>query len=233
MVRTGHGSGNKKKSWPGPAGTGWSTRPRFRRAISHPFTRGRSKTRPLACFRGISSMNRCIAGFGATLILAAFSTAVNAMMPCIFCGDVREEICRNCHEDLEGLPMLRTTNPNRHHLLVGTPIPSLSRSKAPDAPGGTPGEPYHCLACHSLTRGATGNIDIQPFRDCLLCHPVWRVTGSPMRGTNVHHETETFRQHKCWTCHSRTGGLPPEDGATTGGGGGMGGGGMGGRGGRM
>ncbi len=164
--------------------------------------------------------------FSAILILAAFSSTVGAM-PCIFCGDVREEICRNCHEDLEALPMLKARNPDRHHLLIGTPIPSLSQSKAPDAPGGTPGEPYNCFSCHTLTWEGKG--DIQPFRDCLICHPVWRVTGSPMRGTNVHHETETFRQHDCWVCHSRTGGLAGESGGGMGGGGGGGGGGMGGR----
>ena len=169
-------------------------------------------------------MNRYVGIFSTALVLAAFSTAVYAMMmPCIFCGDVREEICRNCHEDLEGLPMLKTTNPNRHHLLNGTPIPSLNQSKAPDAPGGTPGEPYNCLSCHSLIWRGRG--EIQPFRDCLLCHPVWRVTGPPMHGNNVHHETETFQQRRCMVCHGRPGGIAG-DGDTTTGGGGMGGGGM-------
>ncbi len=170
-------------------------------------------------------MNKSIGIFSAILILTAFSTAVNAMMPCIFCGDVREEICRNCHEDLEALPMLKIRNPDKHHLLIKTPIPSLSQSKAPDAPGATnTGEPYNCLSCHTLIWEGKG--DIQPFRDCLICHPVWRVTGPPMRGNNVHHETETFRQRKCWTCHSRTGGLAAEGDTTTGGGGMGGGGGM-------
>ncbi len=160
------------------------------------------------------SMKKQTGIFITTLILAAFSTTVSAMMPCIFCGDVREEICRNCHEDLEALPMLKMRNPDRHHLLIKTPIPPLSRSKAPDAPGGTPGDPYVCFSCHTLNWGDNG-ADIQPFRDCLICHPIWRVTGPPMRGNNVHHETETFRQRKCWTCHSRTGGVAA-DSTTTG-----------------
>ncbi len=170
-------------------------------------------------------MKRRTGIFSAILILAAFSTSVSARMPCIFCGDVREEICRNCHEDLEALPMLKIWNRDKHHLLIGTPIPPLSQSKAPDAPGGTSGEPYNCFSCHTLTWSGRG--DIQPFRDCLICHPVWRVTGAPMRGANVHHETETFRQRQCWTCHSRTGGIAADGGTS---GGGMGGGGRGGMG---
>ncbi len=160
--------------------------------------------------------------FSALLILMAFSSSVSARMPCIFCGDVREEICRNCHEDLEALPMLETRNTDKHHLLYGTPVPPLNQSKAPDAPGSTPGEPYGCFSCHTLVWSDRG--ELQPFRDCLLCHPIWRVTGAPMRGNNVHHETESFQQRKCWTCHSRRGGLAADEGGTTDGGG-MGGGG--------
>jgi len=157
-------------------------------------------------------MNKHIGILSALLILTAVSTAVNAM-PCIFCGDVREEICRNCHEDIEGLPMLEIRNPDKHHLLYGTPIPPLDQSKAPDAPGGEPGEPYGCFSCHALVWTDSG--ELQPFRDCLLCHPIWRVTGSPMHGTNVHHETETFQQRKCWVCHSRTGGIAADEDTTS------------------
>lgn len=184
-------------------------------------------------------MNRYISVYSVMLIVACgvlFVPKVDAMGRCIFCGDVREEICRNCHEDLEGLPMLQMRNPDRHHVLIGTPIPPLAQSKAPDAPGGTPGEPYNCFSCHTFEMDSVlDSFSIAPFRDCLQCHPVWRVTGRPGMGgmggmggggNNVHHETVTFQQRRCSVCHSRPGGLPSDGGG--GGGMGMGGGGMGG-----
>lgn len=170
-------------------------------------------------------MSKRIGIFSTLLILTALSSSVNAMMPCIFCGDVREEICRNCHEDLEALPMLEVRNVDKHHLLYGTPIPPLNQSKAPDAPGAAAsGEPYGCFSCHNLVWSDRG--ELQPFRDCLLCHPAWRVTGHPMHGNNVHHETETFRQRECWACHGRPGGLATDEGGSSTTGGGMMGGGM-------
>ncbi|MCF6281791.1 MAG: hypothetical protein L3J28_06185 [Candidatus Polarisedimenticolaceae bacterium] len=123
-------------------------------------------------------------------------------MMAIFDGYPTEEACRNCHEDLENFPMLEMVNPDRHHTLVGTPIPYLEQSKAPDAPGGTPGDPYGCMACHEYVWDIMQMAYvIKPFSDCLQCHPVSVVTGSPMTRGNVHHQTETFLQRNCHVCH--------------------------------
>ncbi len=125
-------------------------------------------------------------------------------MMSIFAGFPTEAECRNCHEDLERFPQLEMPNPDRHHLLNGTPIPDPSQSKAPDAPGGIPGEPYECTSCHEFVWDDTQtHYTLKPFRDCLQCHPVYVITGSPMRSTNVHHQTETFWQRNCRACHGR------------------------------
>ncbi len=116
----------------------------------------------------------------------------------IFDGPPTEEQCRSCHDDLNQFPMLDDTNSNRHHILTGTPIPPLWESKAPDAPGGVSGDPYQCQSCHNTHM-------VVAIRDCLQCHPVWRVTGHPRRGYNVHHETETFQRRQCNVCHNRGG----------------------------
>ncbi len=131
----------------------------------------------------------------------------------IFDGPPTEEQCRSCHDDLNQFPMLNDTNANRHHVLIGTPIPPLWESKAPDAFGGVAGDPYQCQSCHDIHL-------LETVRNCLQCHPEWRVTGNPMRGYNVHHETETFQNRQCNVCHNR--------GGSSGGGGGMGSGRMGG-----
>ena len=121
----------------------------------------------------------------------------------IFVGEPDEAECRNCHDNVAQFPMLWASNPDRHHLLIGTPIPLLYESKAPDAPGGVPGEPYDCFSCHEFAWNdqtmTPGLLDT--FRNCLNCHPVSRVTGSPGMGTNVHHETETFQLRECDVCH--------------------------------
>ena len=96
----------------------------------------------------------------------------------IFDGFPTEEQCRDCHEDLVRFPQLELANPDRHHRLIGTPIPDPGQSKAPDAPGGTPGEPYECLACHrSVWDDSVVAYVFNPFRDCLQCHPASVVTG--------------------------------------------------------
>ncbi len=125
-------------------------------------------------------------------------------MMSIFDGFPTEAECRNCHEDLERFPQLEIVNPDRHHRLIGTPIPDPRQSKAPDAPGGTPGEPYECTSCHEFVWDDTQTTyTLKPFRDCLQCHPVYVITGNPMMGTNVHHQTETFLQRNCRACHGR------------------------------
>jgi hypothetical protein len=111
-------------------------------------------------------------------------------------GSLTEDDCRNCHEDLDRFPQLVDTNPDKHHILVGLQIPSWSI-----APYGIPGENYECLSCHSVEQTEDMLFEISVIRDCLQCHPIQTVTGSP-RSENVHHMTETYRQRRCNDCHS-------------------------------
>jgi hypothetical protein len=111
----------------------------------------------------------------------------------IFDGIPTEEDCRICHDDLDRFPMLEYTNVDLHHNLIGTVIPELDESTAPDFPDAGTGELnlYECLSCHVMH-------DLS--RDCLRCHPVWIVTGPPGRGDNVHHDT--FGHSNCGICHN-------------------------------
>ena len=144
--------------------------------------------------------------------LASITTSSHSRGMQIFDGPPTEAQCRNCHEDLERFPMLFTSNPNRHHLLIGTTIPPLSKSKAPDAVGAqNTGEAYNCFSCHLILPSAGSELSeefaiVQSFRNCLQCHPAWRVTGPPRRGNNVHMETnQLFLDRKCFVCHDRGG----------------------------
>lgn len=110
-------------------------------------------------------------------------------------GSLTEEDCRICHENLDLFPQLQDINPDKHHLLVGLEIPSSTIS-----PYGTPGDYYECLSCHAVEQVDDFNFQITVERDCLLCHPIQTVTGSP-RSENVHHMTETYRQGRCDDCH--------------------------------
>jgi hypothetical protein len=92
---------------------------------------------------------------------------------------------------MDRFPMLEVSNVFLHHYLIDTVIPEPDESTAPDAPGAVPSELYECLSCHVMH-------DLS--RDCLQCHPVWIVTGSPGRGDNVHHDT--FEHSNCGICHS-------------------------------
>ena len=104
----------------------------------------------------------------------------------IFNGIPTEADCRICHNDQD-------FNEDRHHYLIGTVIPELDESLAPDAPA-VPGEDYGCLSCHEIENGV-----FKEFRDCMVCHPVWIVTGPPGRGDNVHHNITSV---SCIDCHS-------------------------------
>lgn len=140
--------------------------------------------------------------------IASAADNVIGMME-IFDGEPTAVQCRNCHDNLAEFPMLKYRNPDKHHLLVGSIIPSISESKAPDAIGATnTGASYNCFSCHQLAvvNPDTGERNItEPFRNCLECHPIWRVTGSPATRKNVHKETETTRQQKCYVCHRSRG----------------------------
>jgi len=159
----------------------------------------------------------------------------------IFDGPPTAPQCRNCHYNLKRFPILGLylglRNPDRHHLLIGTTIPPISRSKAPDAIGAkNSGARYDCFSCHLIVLN-TETLEheiVEPFRNCLLCHPAWRVTGKPRRGNNVHMENNTlFLQRNCQACHGAGQGIDTDgdglsdwpDEPTTGGGGrgGMGG----------
>jgi hypothetical protein len=110
-------------------------------------------------------------------------------------GSLTEEDCRICHENLDRFPQLQDINPDKHHLLVGLEIPSSTI-----APYGNPGENYECTSCHAVEQ-FNDVFQIAVERDCLQCHPIQTVTGSP-RSENVHHMTETYRQRRCNDCHS-------------------------------
>jgi hypothetical protein len=166
----------------------------------------------------------------------------------IFNGPPTAPQCRNCHYNLKRFPTLGLNlglrNPDRHHLLIGTTIPPRSRSKAPDAIGATnAGGKYNCFSCHLMLPEQAAPLEgnfaiVEPFRDCLQCHPAWRVTGGPMGGMmgggrNVHMENGAlFRQRNCQACHGAGQGIDTDgdglsdwpDEPTSGGRGGMGGG---------
>ena len=156
----------------------------------------------------------------------------------IFNGAPTEDQCRLCHGDnaTQPHPVLQTVNADRHHALVGKPIEGLYYGWHDTvAPGDVSRGEYHCLTCH-LTEYSeeTGEMGVVLVNDCLQCHPAWSVTGMPMRGSNVHHATESFQRRQCRNCHgflsgSGQGGMGGRGGR--GGRGGMGGGrgGMGGR----
>ncbi len=167
------------------------------------------------------------------LLLVGIATNSYSRGMQIFDGPPTTPQCQNCHYDLERFPMLGLylglRNPDRHHLLIGTTIPPISRSKAPDAIGAkNEGETYNCFSCHLLMPETASALSeefqiVEPFRDCLQCHPAWIVTGgmggrmgSRRGGTtadgiiseidNVHMDRNPlFVQRQCRVCHSRGG----------------------------
>lgn len=167
------------------------------------------------------------------LTFASVSSTSHSRGMQIFDGPPTAPQCRNCHYDLERFPMLGlylgVKNPDRHHLLIGTVIPPQNRSKAPDAIGATnEGELYNCLSCHLILpeSGTPAQEEfeiVEPFRNCLLCHPAWIVTGGMGMGggmggrrggtseneygsliNNVHMDRNPlFVQRQCRVCHNR------------------------------
>jgi hypothetical protein len=107
---------------------------------------------------------------------------------------ITEKDCRLCHEDLQRFPRLKNTNPDKHHLFLNKDI--LQPTSAPYI---TSGYKYECFTCHSLAQ--TDDIALQAFviRDCLQCHPIKMVSGSP-RTENVHHKLSSYR---CSDCHTQ------------------------------
>ena len=113
-------------------------------------------------------------------------------------GPLTEQVCRNCHENLELFPMLRVNNPSRHHALIGMTIEHTT------SPNGTIGQPYECQSCHVFGWSAeTQTYEFTAFRDCLHCHSLDTVSG---KHGNRHHATATARSRQCHVCHG-TGGM--------------------------
>lgn len=107
---------------------------------------------------------------------------------------ITEKDCRLCHEDLQRFPGLKNTNPDKHHLLLGKEI--LQPTIAPYVTGGYK---YECLSCHNIEQTDVTGYQTSVIRDCLQCHPIKTVSGSP--GTeNVHHKLSSYR---CSNCHTQ------------------------------
>jgi len=103
--------------------------------------------------------------------------------------------CRSCHEDWQNLP-LRASNPDNHHLLVGT------TTRHTTAPNAVIGQPYDCTTCHVFTWSfEEARYVMEAERNCLNCHQLETVANQ-YRG-NRHHDTETARSRSCSTCHAR------------------------------
>jgi hypothetical protein len=102
-------------------------------------------------------------------------------------ADLTEEECRLCHEDPD---IVDDANiPNRHHLLVGDPVPDPTVRPFPS--GDTNGN-YDCYSCHQLVWDPNQSAFVlETFRDCIFCHN----TGSP------HHTTAPAQAQLCDTCH--------------------------------
>lgn len=142
-------------------------------------------------------------GFFFLMLLLAFSVAVVSLVRAdvppppvnqlLGIPDTRfenptESDCRECHAS--GLP-------DRHHLLVGTPIPPDSPAPYPDADGdGVPDAVYDCLNCHS-DNPDTPVIDFLVVRDCLYCH----IYIPDSRPSTPHHITQDALERHCSVCH--------------------------------
>ncbi len=89
-------------------------------------------------------------------------------------ADLTEADCRVCHDS--GVP-------DRHHMLYGDSIPSISFVPYPDTDGdGVTDDDYSCLSCH----GDEFTVE----RNCVVCHTV-----------SSHHRTATADSGDCVACH--------------------------------
>lgn len=76
--------------------------------------------------------------------------------------------CAVCHsnESPTGDPADPNTNVNKHHLIIGEPIP-----EGTVAPFGVPGQTYFCNSCHEFVLNpSTGAFELQVPRNCEDCH---------------------------------------------------------------
>ncbi|MEW6599784.1 MAG: hypothetical protein AB1499_02325 [Nitrospirota bacterium] len=102
-----------------------------------------------------------------------------------------EADCRACHENPDQFPVEDVYIPDRHHLLVGTPIGDPN-----SAPFGDPPDNFVCLSCHRLIWDpVTMTSTFDTFRDCLYCHH------QVPNDASVHHLTQPARDADCKHCH--------------------------------
>lgn len=106
--------------------------------------------------------------------------------------------CRSCHDDWTSLP-LGVSNPDNHHLKVGT---TINHTTAPNA---VLGQLYDCTTCHVFTwSDAEYRFIMNAERNCFVCHGLATVANQYLG--NRHHDTATARSFQCTTCHAR---MPP------------------------
>jgi hypothetical protein len=110
-------------------------------------------------------------------------------MPDTIFNNLEEADCRICHENPDQFPVKDVSIPDRHHLLVGTPIGDPDSAPFADAPGN-----FGCLSCHDADC-STGICSINVYRDCTFCHQ--QVTGD----ASVHHLTARAQGGACAYCH--------------------------------
>ncbi len=104
-------------------------------------------------------------------------------------NNLAEADCRLCHENPDQFPVKPESIPDRHHLLVGTPIGDPNSAPFDDPPGD-----FDCFSCHDVDC-STGVCDINVYRDCLFCHEQIANEAS------VHHLTATAQASDCVACH--------------------------------
>jgi len=107
-----------------------------------------------------------------------------------------EADCRACHNQNPPIAAVDPTYlPDRHHLLLGTDIPTPTAVPNPKDPAGNVYTVYECLTCHTMVwNPTTFTYQFANYRDCLLCHV---QTG----GLTVHHATADALTGDCQACH--------------------------------
>jgi len=138
-------------------------------------------------------------------------------------NNLGEADCRFCHEDPNIVNNAHI--PNRHHLQIGTPVPSgtcaetggiCGRSEdCPDFdptagdiddfcsvhtdrpfPNGDTAGNYDCFSCHNLIWDpVTMTSQFETFRNCTFCH-----IQDPLAPT-THHRTVEAQNNNCKACH--------------------------------
>jgi len=105
-------------------------------------------------------------------------------------NNLSEPECRTCHQN----PSIVDpgTIPNRHHLLINTPL-QVPNSAPFDQSGDTT---YQCLSCHQqVWNPVTSSYVFNTYRDCLFCHT--QISNE----ASVHHLTIKAKAGDCKACH--------------------------------